>query len=73
MTSLWPWTLQEKNENFKNSVVWGYKQAAKISIRLEYSNRMLVCELNWKQKLLYEKNLQVHKILKGKIFFRQIC
>ena len=69
MTSLWPWTLQEKNENFKNSVVWGCKQAAKISIRLEYSNRMLVRELNWKKNLLYEKNLQVHKILKGKIFF----
>ena len=43
------WTLQEKNENFKNSVVWGCKQAAKISIRLEYSNRMLVRELNWKK------------------------
>ena len=31
----------------KKSVVWGCKQAAKISIRLEYSNRMLVRELNW--------------------------
>ena len=68
MTSLWPGKLQEKNENFKNSVVWGCKQAAKISIRLEYSNRMLVRELNWK-KIVIWKNLQVHKILKGKIFF----
>ena len=47
MTSLWPGTLQEKNENFKKSVVSGGKQAAKISIRLEYSNRMLVRQLNW--------------------------
>ena len=27
----------------------------------------------FEKKLLYEKNLQVHKILEGKIFFRQIC
>ena len=47
MTSLWPWTLQEKNENFKKSLVLGCKQAAKIPIRLEYSNRMLVRQLNW--------------------------
>ena len=32
---------------FKKSVVWECKQAAKISIRLEYSNRMPVRELNW--------------------------
>ena len=39
--------IARKNETFKKSVVWGCKQAAKISIRLEYSNRMLVRELNW--------------------------
>ena len=39
--------MQERNETFEKSVVWGYKQAAKISIRLEYSNRMLVREQNW--------------------------
>ena len=69
MTSLWPWTLQEKNENFKNSVVWGCKQAAKISFRLEYSNRMLVRELNWKKIVIWKKIYKSRKILKKKIFF----
>ena len=69
MTSLWPWTLQEKNENFKNSVVWGCKQAAKISIRLEYSNRMLVRELNWKKNCYMKKIYKSIKFWREKFFF----
>ena len=68
MTSLWTWILQEKNENSKKSVVWGCKQAAKISIRLEYSNRMLVRELNWKNKFYMKKIYKSMKFSMEKYF-----
>ena len=54
-----PEHCKKEIETFKKSVVWVCKQAAKISIRLEYSNRMLVSEQNWSWKFdgdLPEKN-----------------
>ena len=65
MTSLRPWTLQEKNENFKNSVVWGCKQAAKISIRfgIQQPDACMWAEL--------KKNCYMKKIYKSIKFWRE--